>query len=100
MRPMSLRGEPVEADVTVPDGRLVHIRIGVPEDPYISQRELDTVTVELLAHGEHIAAVTTVLDADQTSEARALLHEIVAGLASGQLQPTAGALEPLADKLR
>jgi hypothetical protein len=97
---MSLRGEPLEADVTVPDGRLVHVRIGVPDDPYIKQRELDTVTVELQAHGEHIAAVTTVLDADQTSEAHALLHEIVAGLASGDLEPTAGALEPLADKLR
>ena len=97
---MSLRGEPLEAEVPIPDGRTVHIRIGVPGDSYIRERELDTVTVELSANGEHLAAVTTVLDADQTSEARELMHELVAGLATGDLQPTAGAIEPLADRLR
>jgi hypothetical protein len=99
MRAVSLRGEPVTADATLPDGRSVHVRIGVPDDSYIAKRELDTVTIELSADGEHLAAVTTVLDADQTSEAHALLHEIVGGLESGELQPTAGALEPLADRL-
>lgn len=97
---MSLRGAPLEAEVAIPDGRTVRARIGVPEDSYIPQRELDTVTIELYANGEHIAAVTTVLDAAQTSEAHALLEEIVAGLGSGELSPTAGALEPLADRLR
>jgi hypothetical protein len=96
---MSLRGEPLEADVTIPDGTTVHVRIGVPEDSYISKQELDTVTVELSANGEHIAAVTSVLDADQTSEAHALLHEIVSGLGSGELLPTAGAIERLADSI-
>ena len=62
-------------------------------------RELDTVTVELSANGEHIAAVTSVLDPDQTSEARTLLREIVSGLGSGELSPTAGAIEPLADRV-
>jgi hypothetical protein len=97
---VSLRGEPLEHDVTLPDGTAVHVRIGVPEDSYIAQTELDTVAIELSAHGEHIAAVNTVLDADQTSEARRLLGEIVDGLQSGSLQPTAGALEPLADTPR
>jgi hypothetical protein len=96
---MSLRGEPLEAEVSIPDGTSVHVRIGVPDDSYIAKRELDTVTVELSANGEHIAAITTVLDADQTSEAHALLHEIVSGLASGELAPTAGAIERLADRL-
>ena len=96
---MSLRGNPVEADVSIPDGRTVSIRIGVAEDSYIAQRDLDTVTVELTAHGEHLAAVTTVLDAEQTGEARALMHRIVAALGSGELPPTAGALEPLVDTL-
>ena len=96
---MSLRGNPVEADVAIPDGRTVSIRIGVPEDSYIAERDLDTVTVELTVHGEHLAAVTTVLDAEQTSEARALLQRIVAALGSGELPPTAGALEPLVDTL-
>jgi hypothetical protein len=97
---VSLRGEPLEHDVTLPDGTAVHIRIGVPQDSYIAQSELDTVTIELSAHGEHVAAVNTVLDADQTSEARELLREIAAGLESGSLEPTAGALEPLADTPR
>jgi hypothetical protein len=97
---MSLRGAPLEAEVTIPDGRVVRVQVGVPDDSYISKRELDTVTVELYADGEHLAAVNTVLDADQTDEARELLHEIVTGLESGDLSPTAGALEPLADRLR
>ena len=100
MVPMSLRGAPLEAEVTVPDGRTVRVRIGVADDSYIPQRELDTVTVELYADGEHVAAVNTVLDADQTSEAHELLVEIVSGLESGDLPPTAGAIEPLADRLR
>jgi hypothetical protein len=41
-----------------------------------------------------------VLDADQTSEAMALAREVVEGLESGELEPTAGAIEPLADRLR
>jgi hypothetical protein len=98
--PVSLRGAPLEAEVAIPDGRTVRVRIGLPDDSYIPQRELDTVTVEIYANGEHVAAVTTVLDADQTDEARALLDEIVTGLESGDLSPTAGAIEPLADRLR
>jgi len=66
MVPVSLRSAPLEAEVTIPDGRIVRVRVGVPDDSYIPTRELDTVTVELYANGEHIAAVNTVLDADQT----------------------------------
>jgi len=97
---MSLRGNPVEREATLPDGRTVRIRIGVPDDSYIQQQDLDTVTIELFRNGEHLAAVNTVLDADQSSEARSLAQEIVIGLESGSLEPTAGALEPLADTLR
>jgi hypothetical protein len=97
---MSLRSNPVERDATLPDGSVVRVRVGVPEDSYIAAKELDTVTIELYAHGEHVAAINTVLDADQESEAHALAHEIVVGLESGTLAPTAGALEPLADSLR
>jgi hypothetical protein len=53
-----------------------------------------------LVGGNHLAAVNTVLEADQVSEARALAREIVAGLESGDLEPTAAALEPLADQPR
>jgi len=98
---VSLRGEPIEMTATLPDGRVVRVRIGVPEDSYIRRRELDTVDIELsLVGGNHLAAVNTVLEADQVSEARALAREIVAGLESGNLEPTAGALEPLADQPR
>ena len=85
----------------MPDGRVVRVRIGVPEDSYIAPRELDTVDIELsLVGGNHLAAVNTVLEAEQVSEARALLREIVTGLQSGELEPTAGALEALADEPR
>ena len=99
-RIVSLRRTPLEHEATLPDGRVVQVRIGVPEDSYIPARELDTVTIELYGDGEHLAAVATVLDAEQESEARALLREVVAGLEAGTLAPTAGALEPLADTLR
>ena len=69
-------------------------------DARLTVIQLDTVAVELSDDTQHLAAVNTVLDADQDSEGRALLNEIVAGLESGELEPTAGAIEPLADKLR
>jgi hypothetical protein len=97
---VSLRGEPIEQTARLPDGREVLVRIGVPEDSYIPSRELDTVDVELYDGGRHLAAVNTVLDADQVSEARQLAREIVAGLESGELEPSAGALERLADTPR
>jgi hypothetical protein len=78
----------------------VTVRIGVPEDSYIPSRELDTVDIELFDGEQHLAAVNTVLSADQSSEARALARDVVAGLESGDLEPTAAALEPLADQPR
>ena len=96
---MSLR-TPLERDATLPDGRTVHVRVGVAADSYIPARELNTVTVEVFDDTQHLAAVSTVLDVDQDSEARALLRELVSGLESGELAPTAGAIEPLADRLR
>jgi hypothetical protein len=93
---MSLR-TPIEHDATLPDGRVVHVRIGVPEDSYIPSRELDTVAVELFDDSEHLAAVNTLLAVEQDSEGRALLRAIVEGLESGALPPTAGAIERLTD---
>jgi len=76
------------------------VRVGVPDDSYIPRRELDTVDVELFVDGRAVAAVNTVLDANQASEALQLAREIVQGLESGKLEPTAAALEPLADQPR
>ena len=97
---MSLRGRTIDQTATLPDGREVAVRVGVPEDPYIPRSELETVDVELHADGRVLAAVNTVLDVDQESEALELAREIVGGLESGDLEPTAGAIEPLADELR
>ena len=96
---MSLRGEPLEQVVTLPDGRVVAVRVGLAEDSYIPRRELDTIVLELWdeRRGEHLAGVSTVLSADDAGAARALLLEVVHGLVDGTLAPTAGALEPLAD---
>ncbi len=97
---MSLRGEPVEQTASLPDGSTVVVRVAVPDDPYIPRRELGTVAVELLRGDRVAATVNTVLSPDQRSEGLQLAREIVAGLESGELEPTAGALEPLADRLR
>jgi hypothetical protein len=99
---VSLRGEPLQQEATLPDGRAVVVRVSVADDSYIPQRELDTVVLELWdeQRGEHLAGVATVLDPEDDSAGRALLHEVVAGLESGELAPTAGALEPLADTVR
>ncbi|HET9115022.1 MAG TPA: hypothetical protein VFN33_02910 [Gaiellaceae bacterium] len=98
---MSLRGTPLEQEATLPDGRVVNVRVGLAEDSYIPRRELDTVTLELWdeERGEHLAGVSTVLSVDAVDEARALLREVVSGLGDGSLEPTAGALEPLADSV-
>ena len=96
---MSLRGHPVRETATLPDGRLVEIDIGIARDPYVEERT-DTVGIELRAAGEVLATLNTVLEPEQESEARALARDIAAGLESGALEPTAGALEPLADQAR
>ncbi len=97
---MSLRGQPVEETAVLPDGRAAVVWIGVPDDDYVSQQELDTVALELRVNGETAAALNTVLEPEQVSEARQLARAIVSGLESGDLEPTAGDLEPLADELR
>jgi hypothetical protein len=97
---MSLRGRTVEHTATLPDGRHVVVHVGVPEDPYIRRSELETVDVELHSGGHVLAAVNTVLDPDQESEAEQLAREIAQRLESGEIEPTAHAIEPFADTLR
>ncbi len=97
---VSLRGRMIDQAATLPDGRDVTVHVGVPDDPYIPRRELETVDVELRMGGRVLAAVNTVLDPDQESEALELARAIARGLESGELEPTAAAIEPLADTLR
>ena len=94
---MSLRGNPVLESATLPDGREAEIWIGIPTDDYVPARELETVVLELRVNGEVAAALNTLLEPEQTSEARRLAREVAEGLSSGSIEPTAGALEPLAD---
>ena len=96
---MTLRARPVEQAATLPDGRYALVRVGIPEDPYIAKRELDTVAIELLLDGEVALAVNTILRADQESEALDLAREIAAGLETGELEPAAGDIEPLANRV-
>jgi hypothetical protein len=97
---MSLRGRTIEETATLPDGRKVVVHVGVPDDPYLPRAELSTVDVELHSAGNVLAAVNTVLDPEQEAEAVDLAREIARGLESGELEPTASAIEPLADTLR
>jgi hypothetical protein len=96
---MSLHGNPVVETARLPDGREARIRVGVAEDPYIADRDMSTVVLELRI-GRGVAAVLdTILDPGQVSEARHLAEHVRDGLASGELEPTAHALERLADSL-
>jgi hypothetical protein len=96
---VSLRGNPVSQSATLPDGRVVSIEVRILDDDYVKDRS-STVAVELRTGEEVLASLNTVLEPEQTSEALSLAREIRAGLESGALEPTAGAIEPLADELR
>jgi hypothetical protein len=93
---VSLRGNPVSEAATLPDGRTVRIDLRVLDDEYIRDRSR-TVTLELRDGDEVLASVATVLEPEQASEARQLAHELRRRLEDGTLEPTAGAIEPLAD---
>jgi hypothetical protein len=97
---VSLRGRTVDETATLPDGRTVTVHVGVPDDPYIKRADLETVDVELRSGGHVLAAVNTVLDPDQETEALELAREIAGKLEAGEIEPTAGAIEPFADTLR
>jgi hypothetical protein len=96
---MSLRTYTIERELTLPDGRQGRIRLGLANDGYIPRSEEETVVLELRL-GEHVAAaLNTVLDPDQEDEGAAMVREIVEKLESGELEPTAAALERYADRL-
>ncbi len=96
---MSLRAQPVQESATLPDGRPVLIRVAIANDSYIPRREQHTVALELLVDERVEATINTVLDPTQVSEARRLAREVAARLESGEMEPTAGAIEPLADRM-
>ena len=94
---MSLHGNPVTGTASLPDGGEAHIRVGIAEDPYVADKELNTVVLEVSVDGSVTAVVDTILDASSVDEAHHLVTRIRDGLASGELEPTVKSLEPLAD---
>jgi hypothetical protein len=97
---VSLRSTPITRSVSLTDGRKVTVRVAVPDDSYIAKRELDTVALELLEADRVIATVNTVLDADDEEGASELAREVAQKLERGEIEPTAGAIEPFADEPR
>ena len=96
---MSLHGNPIVETAHLPDGRHARIRVGVAEDSYIADRDLNTVVLEVRIGSGVVAVLDTILDAAQVAEARHLADRVREGLASGALEPTAHSLGPLTDEL-
>ena len=97
---MSLRSTAIEHELTLPDGRPAQLRVGMANDGYIPAAEEETVVVELRVGRFALAALNTVLDPEQEDEATELSRELLDGLQSGRIEPTAAALEQYADRLR
>ena len=96
---MSLHGNPIIETTHLPDGRNARIRVGIAEDSYIPDRELNTVVLEVRVGNGVVAVIDTVLDAEQVDAAHHLASRVRDGLATGEFEPTASALERLADSV-
>ena len=97
---MSLRDNSIEQELTLPDGRIALLHIGIAHDGYIPEKEEETVVLELRIDGHVAASINTVLDPDQDDEANELAREVIEALGTGHIPPTAAALEQYADQLR
>ena len=75
------------------------IRVGIAEDPYIADKDMNTVVLEVRVGRSVVATLDTILDADQVDRARHLAERVRDGLTSGELEPTAHSLGPLTDEL-
>jgi hypothetical protein len=96
---VSLHGNPILETARLPDGREARIRVGMAEDPYIADRDMNTVVLEVKLGREVVAVLNTILDPLQVSEARHLAARVRDGLSSGELKPTASSLEPFTDEI-
>ena len=86
---------------SLPGGGTVEVWVGVPDDPYINDKQaLTTVDVQLREGTQVLASISTVLDPDQASEALQLVREVKAALEAGAIGLHASELEPFADRLR
>jgi hypothetical protein len=86
---------------SLPRGGTVLIWVGVPDDPYYDDKSnLTTVDIQLHEGKGIVASLSTVLDPDQETEARALAREVKVAIEAGEIGLHASELEPFADKLR
>jgi hypothetical protein len=97
---VSLHGNPIRETAHLPSGGEVVVHVGILEDSYVADQDIDTVVLELRVGGNMVASVETVLGADDVDGARALARQVADGLRSGELEPHASSIEPLADQLR
>jgi hypothetical protein len=98
---VTLRSSPAIEHAALPNGGTVTVWVGVPDDPYIDDKQqLTTVDVQLLEGNAVVASLSTVLDPDQVSEAHQLAREVKSALEKGEIGLHAGDLEPFADRLR
>ena len=98
---MTLRASPAIEHAALPNGGTVTVWVGVPDDPYIDDKQqLTTVDVQLHEGNAVIASLTTVLDPDQVSEAHQLAREVKAALESEEIGLHADDLEQFAERLR
>ena len=96
---MGLRERPAEGTTELPDGREVTVRVEVPDDDYLAEDDRRTVALFVRNEERVLAAINTVLAPEQEEEAAALVREALVGLSSGELEPTAGSLERLGDRI-
>jgi hypothetical protein len=86
---------------SLPRGGTVTIWVGIPDDPYFNDKDaLTTVDIQLHEGNAIVASLSTVLEPNQESEARALAGEVKAAIEAGEIGLHANELEPFADKLR
>ncbi len=98
---MSLLTAPATEHASLPGGGTVTVWVGIPDDPYIDDKsQLTTVDLQLHEGNGVVASLSTVLEAHQESEARALAREVKAAIEAGEIGLHANDLEPFADKLR
>lgn len=98
---MSLHAAPVVEHASLPRGGTVTVWVGVPDDPYYEDKsQLSTVDIQLHEGNAVVASVSTVLDPNQESEARALARDVKAALEAGTIGLHAHELETFADRSR
>jgi hypothetical protein len=96
---VSLHGNPIHEKAHLPGGGEVTIRVGIAEDSYIADKDLNTVVLEVRVGRSVVVTLDTILDAEQVDEAHHLANRVRDGLSSGELEPTAHSLGPLTDEL-